>query len=280
VAASTAHAQFFPTNNASWQGTTLTLVGPQPFQEVLCGDTLINGQVYSQFWAKASNADSLLYRVAIRVNGPRVWYIEADSTEERLLYDFSLETGDDITLPYVGLPGEATLKVASVAYVSQGNETRKVINFVPIMGIQEVWVEGVGSLFGPLNRGFIALDAYSELACQRLGGSISYSTGNAQACDFIYECLLTSTDETDRTLDIQVFPTVSEGQVQLQFAGHQQLDVVLYSAVGRRVWQQAGLNPGQHTLDFGHLPKGMYVLALSASNKNIYLQRFKLMITR
>lgn len=273
--------QYFPEQDASWEGATYTIAGPEPYREVLCGQTVINEQSYQQFWSVEGEEDTLRYLAAVRTNGPRVFYVEAGSEEERLLYDFSLETGDTITLPYVGLPGEVTLKVSSVAYVTQDTTTRKVINFVPIMGIQEVWVEGVGSLFGPLRRGFIAVDAYSELFCQRLSGELGYRTAAADNCEFVYECMMTARrDPPVPSFEAQVFPSVSSGAFQLHHLSAAPLEARLFDAMGRCVWQEGGISKGAHRLWLGHLPKGIYYLTLSASNKNIYLQRFKLMITR
>jgi hypothetical protein len=273
--------QYFPEQDATWEGATYTLAGPEAYRELLCGQTVINGRAYSQLYSVEGEGDTLRYLAAVRTNGPRVFYVEEGSTEERLLYDFSLETGDSINLQYVGLPGDVTLKVSSVAFVTQGGTTRKVINFVPVMGIQDVWVEGVGSLFGPLRRGFIAVDAYSELFCQRLSGGLSYRTTAADDCSFVYECMPTARRQPPLSTDeAAVFPTVSGGAFQLRYAGTESLEARLFDAMGRCVWQEGGFSKGVHRLWLGHLPKGMYYLTLSTSNKNIYLQRFKLMITR
>jgi hypothetical protein len=77
-----------------------------------------------------------------------------------------------------------------------------------------------------------------------------------------------------------VFPTVLGGVFRLHYSGAESLKARLFDAMGRCVWQQNGFSKGAHRLWFGHLPKGMYYLTLSASDKNIYLQRFILMITR
>lgn len=281
VACTVAVGQYFPEQDASWEGVTYTLAGPQAFREVLCGQTVINGRTYSQFWKVSGEADTLAYLAAIRTNGPRVYYVEEGGEEERLLYDFSLDTGDTIRVQYVGLPGEITLKVASVAFMMQDTVSRKVVNFVPIMGIQEVWVEGVGSLFGPLNRGFIAVDAYSELFCQRLSGNLSYRTAAADACNFVHDCTLTGRNYVSPpAIGARVFPTVSSGEFQLDHSSSERVDARLFNSVGQCVWQRKRLPEGQHRWQFAHLPAGIYYLTLSTSNKNIYLQRFKLMITR
>lgn len=89
-------AQSFPGNDATWQGTTGTIAGPIPFRQALCGDTTINGRPYARYneisFDSQGNA-SEHYLMAVRTDGPLVWFVNAGENEERLLYDFSLEEG-------------------------------------------------------------------------------------------------------------------------------------------------------------------------------------------
>jgi len=272
------HSQALPKSHSSWEGMTYGLEGPTGYRNVLCGDTTINNLEYTKFWSL--QGEQLVYRAAVRTAGPRSYFVKPGESVERLLYDYTLQQGQSITLQLAELEGEVDLKVASVAVIGQGDSTRKVINFVPVLGIQETWVEGVGSLFGPLKRGFIALDAYSELHCQKIGEEVVYRTGASDGCPFTYNCQLTSVASPPLAEEVQVFPTVSGGRFQLLNTSNSRLSACLIDQMGRRLETIGPLGAGQYTLDFGAYPAGIYYLQLVQWDKKLYLQHFKLMITK
>ncbi len=272
-----AHAQPFPLNDASWEGVSYNIAGPQPFREYLCGDTLISGRAYSKFYQLYE--DTTLYEAAIRTSGEQVYAVRPGESEEVLLYDFSLEPGDEISLEYFRLPGSINLKVGSVITVTQQQTTRKVINFVPVAGFQETWVEGVGALSGPLNRALLISDQYSELHCYQEEGSLAYRTSAAEDCTFYYECLLTSTGRTETEKRVQVYPTVSRGQFWIDNQTQKPLSAELMDQNGRLMAQLPLLSEGRQAMQFD-LPPGIYYLKLWERDKKLYLQHFKLIIVR
>ncbi|HMQ47919.1 MAG TPA: T9SS type A sorting domain-containing protein [Saprospiraceae bacterium] len=276
--------QTFPQNNATWQGVVYGIAGPIPYEQYLCGDTLINGQHYGAFYEQYLNFPNdtvRVYRGAIRVNGPRVWAIPANTEEEILLYDFSLQVGDELTLPYFDDPSTFFLKVANVYTVQQQGISRKVIQFVPQMGIEESWVEGVGSIRGPIYRGVFFADFLPELHCFKEDNVLRYRNIMDAACDFEYNCdVVSATDPLPIGEIAQAFPNVTQGEFTLNILHQGHYRLLVFDANGRLLKQFDQLQPGQHILSLAELPSGIYGLNLIETNNPLYLQHFKIILTR
>lgn len=274
--------QSFPAQDATWQGFRSTIAGLDTFRQALCGDTLINGRMYAPVLGIDDQTGHATYLAAVRSDGLRSFFVRPSEVQEHLLYDFSLETGAEVTLEYIPFPGSTTLKVASVATVGTGADTRTVINFVPHGGLQETWIGGVGSLSGPLNRGILNPSVYSELHCFRLADSLSYATVNTAQCSFSFDCpTVASTKSHGQRNSISVYPTLPiEGQVWVDNRSGTLLSATLYSALGQplRSWHQLGY--GQQRLQLPGLSPGLFLLSLRALNEKTPLQYFKLIIPR
>lgn len=275
--------QVFPQNNATWQGVIYGIAGPIPYEQYLCGDTLINGQHYGAFYEQYldfPNDTIRVYRGAIRVNGPRVWAIPASGQEEILLYDFSLQVGDELTLSYFDDPSTFFLKVANVYTVQQQGISRKVIQFVPQMGIEESWVEGVGSERGPLYRGVFFADFLPELHCFKEDNVLRYRTIEDADCDFEFDCdVVSAIDPLPAGEIAQLYPSPTQGGLTLNIRRPGNYQLWVFDAYGRLVKQFDQILPGQHWLSISELPSGIYGLNLIENNNPLYLQHFKIILT-
>ncbi len=274
-------AQSFPTVNASWQGTVSSIAGLSPFRQAVCGDTTINGRQYARFLDIEEGPDGEMverYRLAVRTEGQAVYYVEAGEEEEHLLYDFSLEAGDEITVNHIGLPGSVTLKVASVINFGQGGDTFRQINFAPSGIFEESWIEGIGSTLGPINRGFAAIDAYPELRCFRRDGELKYHTAGADNCTFEYECSVPASTSQAAEETFELYPTASQGLLQFQNPHAGPVLLQAYGLDGRLSGQYGPYGQGRHQVNCSELSPGIYVFRLVETNKNLSLQHFKMII--
>jgi hypothetical protein len=274
--------QSFPVQDAAWQGFRSNIAGLDTFRQVACGDTLIGGRQYTPMLSISPDNGDTSYLAAVRSTGVRSFFVRPGETQEYLLYDFSLQAGDEIMLEFVEFSGSTMLKVGSVVTVGSGANARTVINFVPTNGLQETWISGVGSLAGPLYRGLLNPSEYSELQCFRLADTLAYSSVDDAQCAFSFDCpVIVSTTMVEPPGQVQVFPTLpSDGRVWVVNTGNQVLSATLVSALGQPLRSWAGLSPGRHELQLPDLSSGLYVLHLQEPNKNIYLQHFKLIIPR
>lgn len=276
------HAQYFPESDAVWQGVTYGIAGPIPYKQAICGDTTINNDTYQKMYSfvyDENGNETQVYLGAIRVVGPRVWVVEAGAAQEVILYDYTLEEGDQITLQLIGVPGEVTVKVAAVTTMQVDEEMVKVLEFVPIGGIEESWIEGIGSIRGPLFRSFIAVDGTSYLNCFRQDGELIYRTVPENECDFIFDCPAVSAETTIETAPPFELYVMANKVLAFKNRTNKTISFEAYDLKGRMVKRFEGLGAGHHQLNVDAFLPGLYVFRLQDSNKNIYLQHFKIFIS-
>ena len=116
-------------------------------------DTLINGMNYSQVWEC-----DIAYRGALRDDGlGRIYYVPKDESVERLVYDFSLNTGDTVTV-YIEDPFNTpnyamqNVQVSNVQYIDINGVQRKALD---MSGSQ--WIEGIGCTQGLFPQSIVSL---------------------------------------------------------------------------------------------------------------------------
>ncbi|MBI1224513.1 MAG: hypothetical protein GC192_04690 [Bacteroidetes bacterium] len=149
----------FPESSAIWKEQEITIAGPIFSHNAICGDTLLNGTHYSQVLGLQVDNDQNItgsyFKGGLRVSGDEVFF-RAYSGQEVLLYDFNLEANDVINVAEVFLGNTVSRTVDSVKTEMLADKMRKVIYFKPSDSNApvEFWVEGIGSSFGLLDRGF------------------------------------------------------------------------------------------------------------------------------
>lgn len=120
------------------------------------GDTLIADKVCKKMYMQSYTSDKYYYRGAFYDDGPRVMYFPKGSDEARLVYDFSLQVGDEASFYSIYEETYETLRVLSVGNRScdgrnfrtlelNGRDDGKVKSFI-------TWMEGIGSTSTPLDN--------------------------------------------------------------------------------------------------------------------------------
>ncbi len=165
----------FPKTDAIWKEEHIFIGGPYLTHFALCGDTVINGTSYSK--VVSLQVDSNLqvtekgYMGGFRQEGQKSFYSSSGFPNEIILYDFTLEAGNTIDLyMHHGSTEGLTRTVDSTTNEMIAGKMRKVIYFQPDWEgcPKEWWIEGIGSNFGFLGRGFsdcYASDFGSSLQC-------------------------------------------------------------------------------------------------------------------
>ena len=108
------------------------------------GDSIINGMTYSKLQTEYENGDVYQFGLIREDAATQKVYIW-DGENERLLYDFTLDEGDEATV--FGVGSEQTITITSVETVNVGETARKKLNFNDAWG-PAYWIEGIGSMYG------------------------------------------------------------------------------------------------------------------------------------
>lgn len=132
--------------------------GWRPYTESTGSDTLINGLIYKVLssvnpWTSPLQSCVMGY-IREDLTTRRVYFWDVDSVNERLLYDFGMKPGDQITLSFYdyNASGYKTFRLDSIVPFAVGRVTtpRKQYCFtrtIPAgLGPALRWVEGIGTL--------------------------------------------------------------------------------------------------------------------------------------
>ena len=154
------------------------------------GDTLVDGVSYKVMYT-TRNEDLTGWSVCgvIRETEDRqVLYRRDGSSYDEILYDFSMEVGDTIIMNGSGFYPDWMFVVETNEIFING-EPRKQIVLEYSWGDQEVWIEGIGSLYGIIDSGSLFLTGGStNLLCYYEDGDLIWqnTTPGYDECYMVY----------------------------------------------------------------------------------------------
>ncbi len=138
------------------------------------GDTLVDGVSYKvMYTTRNENLTGWSVCGVIRETEDRqVLYRRDGSSYDEILYDFSMEVGDTIIMNGSGFYPDWMFVVETNEILING-EPRKQIVLEYSWGDQEVWIEGIGSLYGIIDSGSLFLTGGStDLLCYYEDGDL------------------------------------------------------------------------------------------------------------
>jgi hypothetical protein len=245
----------FPENGAVWKEEHITFAGPVFEHYALCGDTLLNGNLYSQVVRlqldSSGQVANSTYLGALRSNGQQVRFFSDYESTEFLLYDFGLAAGNSITLYVPDLLDTLTRTVDSVKSEFVAGAMRRFIYFKPQFGGNEpeYWVEGIGSSYGLLGRGLDPIpDNVHTLWCYEHGSDyLNLSGENCELPELTGCSIANSTKFTSKgpAFKLSVSPNPSASRLKF-FVNNQEglhlCNLKIYAANGKilKVLDQVG----------------------------------------
>lgn len=145
------------------------------------GDTIIAGQTCKKMYRKYAT-NNFAYAGAFYDNGPRAMYFAPESAEARLVYDFSLQVGDEVEVWPIGGSSYCTLQVKDVgSQTYDGRTFRKLrLEGMDSEGYERgaTWIEGIGTSITPASNvnytNLVAGMFTSNLRCCSVGSEMLY----------------------------------------------------------------------------------------------------------
>ncbi|MFK8006689.1 MAG: T9SS type A sorting domain-containing protein [Saprospiraceae bacterium] len=265
-------SQFFPIKKASWENATIGFAGvPIPDYQVLCGDTLMGNNTYSKLYniiLDSAGVETMRqYQGGTRMETDVVFYIENNAFEEYLLYDFSLETGQSITVQTIFGSNETLIVNSNELIDTPDGVTRRVINFE-----NESWIEGIGSTRGLLTRGMpLTPDFDPYLNCFKSFEQLGYSNPTTQPeCLFTFSdlCETTSLDDLFKNKNVyfNIFPNPFLEKTTIEIPELSELNspvISIYNFQGQIVEKINNINEEKFIFSRKNLNAGVYVFELS-----------------
>lgn len=261
----------FPQKNAIWTNR----YGAIDFNNVLqweapvhyCmekGDTLINSITYSKV-----NFCGGAYQGALRDNNGKIYYIPADSLRELLIYDFTLKTGDSVSVYCI--PGGKTYPFRAYKYDHVKVDStiingayRKTIN----LNNGYKWIEGIGNNKGLFVESWINVSGWAtELMCMSESNTTLFPSYSPGPCS-----LTVGVDEMPSTGTLSLFPNPTAGIFQLQIEKEPIKTIELIDVFGKIVTTRSCWDKVTE-VDISSLATGMYVVRITDLRGDIQMKK-------
>ena len=167
------------------------------------GDTLVDGMSYKvMYTTRNENLTGWSVCGVIReTEDKQVLYRRDGSAYDEILYDFSMEVGDTIIMSGNGFYPNWMFVIETNEILVNGEPRQQIVLEYP-WGEQEVWIEGIGSLYGIIDSGSRFLDGGStDLLCYYEDGDLIWQNTTPG----YNECYIVNTGQQN---DLVVTPTV------------------------------------------------------------------------
>lgn len=263
----------FPDSNAVWVTGTYHYDGVDVYQIYTIAycmgkeDTTIGSYTYSKI-----NYCGGSYKGATRTQDHKVYYIPKDSTEDYLLYDFSVEEGAQIIDLYVerGDPYifHDPITIDHVSEIMIDGVAHKEITFGGAR-----WIEGIGNSYGL----FASIETqhseyYTKLDCMSRNDSTLYPNFSLQGCN-----LTLSTDQTQKAQTLLLFPNPTQHRVTLQWEeSWTDVTIQVFNASGTSLEPRIShSSTAQAEIDLSGYPEGMYNIVVNTAKENYSVKLVK-----
>jgi hypothetical protein len=261
----------FPKKNAIWTNRNGTVNSngtgidwELPFSYCMeQGDTSINSTTYSKV-----NYCGGVYHGALRDNKGKIYYVPKDSLNELLIYDFTLKTGDSVSV-YCILGGkfnpfrEFKYQHVWVDSVLIKGVYRKSIN---LNGYK--WIEGIGNTKGLFVESFANVSGWAtQLLCMSDNDTTLFPSFSIGSCS-----TTVGIPETEANGNIELFPNPTTGKFRLQAEKNPIKTIEIIDLYGKIIYSIAVKNKLADA-DVTSLSPGIYFVRITDVNGNTFLKR-------
>jgi hypothetical protein len=224
------------------------------------GDTLIGDKLYKKVQL-AEDEDARQWNYTnefVREENNRVYYLGNGLAEEFLLYDFNLETGEEVFVWNQLVPEGLKLQVVNVDSVFMFDGYRKRIELITNeFSSSEFWIEGVGSEYGLLNSGggiFLGICGNYFLLCLTENDIQVYQNPNYQTC--FYNLLGDEENELDK---IEMIYNSVTKKVEISVPGNSTTRLMVTNISGV-VLHRGTIDSPTGEIDFSFFGSGLFVV--------------------
>jgi len=230
------------------------------YRYVMNGDTLINGLSYYKiernyglpficgpYYPQGSGFVGAMREDTL---ARQIYFVPKDSSNEHLIYDFSLSVGDTLPSFIAGVYGLSDLTVSSIDSILIGTDYRKVFNSNSLNS----FVEGIGSLAGLLE--IQILEITPQLICFTHDSIELYHYFPGIDCDLV----TTINDPQFENSIINIFPNPFRTFCTLHVDSKSIF--ILYNCLGIEV-KRIVCFEGSNLFEREELPSGLYFYEVS-----------------
>jgi len=246
------------------------------------GDTLINGNLYNKIHY-TSDSNFFLNKTFLgnlREENGFVIFIDSLSTVDTI-YNFNLNIGDSVLYNLSGI-GSQYITISAIDSINIDNNYYKVFHFTepnfPPLCLKELWIEGIGSIHGPL---FPANPTLFEtelpdsmnLTCYKKNDTVKWS--NPFYNDCFINIVLSINDSQKSTADILIFPNPVTNELTINLPKNNDCDytISIFDLTGKIVFKQNYESIDNTVINTSELTNSFYLMQIKLADK-IYWTNF------
>jgi hypothetical protein len=254
----------------SFVATTTTVYGYQ-------GDSTINGETWSKMYSTSDSLfqNNLVFEGLTRVENDLILYRNSNNPVDTL-YNFGLSVGDSVLYDFNGTPEWLYLEL--IENIQIDGQTYRKFNFTEpsLMGffhLGEEWIEGIGSIHGPLFPHTPTL--FSEempdsmfLTCTYANSQDLYQSPKYSNC----YVNITLGIENQEAINFSIYPNPVSSILTIESSQKLNCDIEIYDVNGKFV-HSVKANGETTTLDVSDFENGVYFLHFKG-NQQMAAKRF------
>jgi len=207
-----------------------------------------------------------VYRGLLRADNSKVFYLDTLNQLDTL-YDFSLNVGDSVLFDLYGMYPE-WLQVVNVDSIQISGNYYKRLKFAePTIQafdeLNETWIEGIGSIHGPLFPNFPV--KFSQeipdsmlLTCTFSNNQQVWQHPTYPSC---YVNIVLSVDNFEYS-DFKIYPNPFSSQINIENNKNEKYTLTIINSLGQ-VIRQEQLKSNTETIDLPELKAGIYLLRIN-----------------
>ncbi|HEY9114565.1 MAG TPA: T9SS type A sorting domain-containing protein [Bacteroidales bacterium] len=239
------------------------------------GDSIVDSKSYNKIWLSYDSLTTVSFQGLLREESNIVYYIPPDFSEG-ILYDFNLEIGDTTSVINIFCGSELIpIHVIDIDTVEYFGESRKRWLIGENGNIEEIWVEGIGSLNGPLytKYWYCIVCPVWELLCYHKNDTLEYIMPGETEC---YQNTV-GIEELTKKDKILIRPNpVKKGNSIEIVMSFKPVNVDIINFSGILIQRLTSIQDQIIKIETNELEKGLYIIKVT--NQENKIQTLKILI--
>ena len=229
-------------------------------------DTIINSVSYYKLmhYDDTSGTNPSLYGY-LRENSNKEVYLKlASNGVEKLIYSFDINVNDTVIIEDHFPPFDSICSVVvdSLDSIYIGNNYRKryYLSNAFNLGLDDVWVEGIGSIkYGLTHPGYAYVGAMYDLLCYKENDTLKYMNPLFNKC-----VIIGSISEDDLENGLQVYPNPFSTSTTIHFdqSLNGEYDLLVFDIVGKELIRKERVTGNKVQLQQRELGEGLFLAYL------------------
>jgi len=259
------------------------------FYTKFIGDSIINSKTYNKLFQSSDSTLTWDFVSLLREEDHKVFIYSSNIQSDLLLYDFSCTAGDT---GYVTSIINNNINIDSLSFTIDstniisysGIEYKQL--FVSLQTdyeqIQDIWIEGIGSTYGPLSQNCIGLiGCYMnwELLCMHLNTNLIYQNPNYNTC-FITDTLtnISAIEKGTKGFNLYPNPTTDIITISLDKKIKEKVGISIYNINGTLIKSLPTNYPNKNiSISTNEFLSGIYFCEVKGNN---FISREKFVVVK